>query len=288
MKMTLVFLLFFIFPYFFQPVESAYNCTVCDKSKCPPMITPCPGREAIDPCGCCHHCAKQNGEVCGGPDWKFGYCDSYYKCAAINATGLVEIPDIGVCKDMPGYSPPSYYAEDDDENCPEHSGCYRVMGTCDCVTKRTCIPNFQLSHFQRLLCDPMYDDPYFEDLFAKFYDRPCTRSGCDIVDNECVCKTSGCDNTFQYPDRRSCHNVIMKQLCANVTCPEVEPLKCPRDSLATKPHTPYRQCCPTIPSQCSCDFKLCNYKCPKGKRKVDVWKSDGVAGRCCDTFLCLL
>ncbi|KAM4016548.1 cysteine-rich motor neuron 1 protein-like [Anomaloglossus baeobatrachus] len=282
--MMLLFFLLFLFSSFFQSAQSAYNCTACEERKCPPMITPCPGREAIDPCGCCRHCAKQEGEICGGPDWEFGYCDRYYKCAAINGTGLVEIPNIGACKDMPGYSLPSYYAEDDDEICPKQSGCYKVMGTCDCVTKRTCLPDFTLDNYDRLYCDPMYDSPDFEHLF----EYRCTNHGCDLVDNECKCESSGCDRTFQYKDRKSCYKVIRERLCANVTCPEVEPLKCPRDSMATGPHTPYGQCCPTIPSECTCNFKLCNNDCPDGKRKVMARESDGIPGRCCDKFLCVL
>ncbi|CAN2388153.1 hypothetical protein PRIEUP_LOCUS14879, partial [Pristimantis euphronides] len=282
--MSLVLFLIVISPYFFQPAQSAYNCTACKERKCPPMISPCPGSEAIDPCGCCQHCAKQEWELCGGPDWEFGYCDSSYRCASINGTGLAEIPDIGVCKNMPGYSTPNFYAMDDDENCPEHSGCYRVMGTCDCVTKHTCIPDFTLSHYIPLYCDPWYDQPDMDHLV----NVPCTRSGCNLVDNQCICESTGCDRTFEYNDRRSCHKVLREQLCANVTCPEVKPPKCPRDSMATKPYTPYGQCCPTIPSECTCNFQLCNYSCPKDKTKKMVRKSDGIAGKCCDTFLCLL
>ncbi|XP_044138796.1 cysteine-rich motor neuron 1 protein-like [Bufo gargarizans] len=282
--MTSVFFLLFIVPCFFQPAQSAYNCTACENRKCPPMITPCPGSEAIDPCGCCKHCAKQVLEICGGPDWEYGYCDSSYKCAAKNGTGLVEIPNTGICKDMPGYRTPSHYAEDDDEDCPEHYGCFKVMGMCDCVTKRTCIPNFSFERYDPLYCDPQFDDPSFDHL----YQYTCTRYGCNLVDNQCICQQSGCDRTFEFPDKKSCHRVLRERLCANVTCPEVEPLQCPRDSMATKPHTPYGECCPTIPSECTCNFKLCNDRCPRGKRKVMAWKSDGVSGRCCDKFLCLL
>ncbi|XP_075695627.1 cysteine-rich motor neuron 1 protein-like [Rhinoderma darwinii] len=284
--MTLVWFLLFLFPYFFQPAQSAYNCTACENRKCPPLITPCSGsgRIAIDPCGCCRHCTRQQGDICGGPDWEYGYCDTYYSCAAINGTGSVEFPNIGVCKDMPGTIRPSYYAEDDDENCPEQSGCYRVMGTCDCITKRTCIADFSMSHYMPLYCDPQFDDPYNEHLFH----FPCSSYGCDIVDNQCICEKSTCDRTFQFKDEQSCYKVIRDRQCANVTCPEVKPLKCPRDSLASNPYTPYGECCPTIHSVCTCNFKLCNSSCPRGKRKVMAWKSDGVAGRCCDKFLCLL
>ncbi|XP_069599098.1 cysteine-rich motor neuron 1 protein-like [Ranitomeya imitator] len=280
----LLFFLVFLFSSFCQPAESVYNCTACHERQCPPMITPCPGREAIDPCGCCRHCAKQEEEICGGSDWEYGYCDNHYKCAAINGTGLVEIPNIGVCKDMPAYRRATAYFEDDDENCPEQSGCYKVMGMCDCITKRTCIPDFSMSKYNPLYCEPKYDTPDYDHLF----EYRCTSYGCDLVDGECKCERGVCDRKFEYKDEKSCHKVLRERLCANVTCPEEEPLKCPRDSVATKPHTPYGQCCPTIPSECTCNFKLCNSKCPDGKRKVMAWESDGIPGRCCDKFLCLL
>ncbi|XP_069804489.1 cysteine-rich motor neuron 1 protein-like isoform X1 [Dendropsophus ebraccatus] len=284
--MALLLVLLVISPYVFQNAQSAQNCTACEYRKCPPVIRPCPGsgREAIDPCGCCRHCPKQRGELCGGPDWEYGYCDNSYKCAASNGTGLVDIPNIGVCKELPGYTTPSHYAEDDDEICPEQSGCYRVMGTCDCVTKRTCLADFSMSRYDPLYCEPQYDDPYADHLFH----FPCSRSGCDIVDDQCICQHSGCDRTFEFKDGRSCHKVLRARLCANVTCPEEEAVRCPHDSMASVPHTPYGQCCPTIPSQCTCDLQQCNHKCPRGRRKVMVWESDGVPGRCCHRYLCLL
>ncbi|XP_077113602.1 cysteine-rich motor neuron 1 protein-like [Ranitomeya variabilis] len=189
--MMLFLFLAFIFSSFCQPAESAYNCTACEKRQCPPMITPCPGNHAIDPCGCCQHCAKQEGEICGGSDWEYGYCDNRYKCAAINGTGLVEIPNIGVCKDMPGYDSPSHYALDDDENCPKQTGCYKVMGTCACVTKRTCIPNFSISSYNPVDCNPRYDNPY-DHVFV----YRCTSYGCDLVDGECKCERGICDRNL--------------------------------------------------------------------------------------------
>ncbi|KAM5140377.1 cysteine-rich motor neuron 1 protein-like [Mantella aurantiaca] len=215
--------------------NAEYNCTACDKRICQPYNTPCPGHVAIDPCGCCKHCAKQRSETCGGPDWDFGYCDRGLRCANITGTKLVEIPDTGICKEFPGERT-SYFV--DDENCPEQTGCYQVMGTCDCPTKRTCILDFDLPHYVPLHCDRMYDD--------------------------------------------------LERLCANVTCPELKVLTCPKDSVPSQPHTPYGKCCPTIPSYCTCKFDQCVNKCPEGKRKVIIWKTNGKPGSCCDLFVCLL
>ncbi|XP_040182510.1 cysteine-rich motor neuron 1 protein-like isoform X2 [Rana temporaria] len=130
------------------------------------------------------------------------------------------------------------YMEDDDENCPQRSGCYRAMGTCDCVTKHTCILDFDMAQYTPLYCDRQYD--------------------------------------------------YLKRLCANVTCPEVKVPTCPPDSVLTKPHTPYGECCPTIPSYCTCHFERCVNNCPNGKRKVTIWKTKGEPGSCCDLNLCLL
>ncbi|XP_075047222.1 cysteine-rich motor neuron 1 protein-like [Mixophyes fleayi] len=278
--MRLFLLLFVIFPCL-MPAQSAYNCTACEKRKCQPLLSPCRGNRAIDPCGCCTHCAKQNGEFCGGADWEFGYCDRDYKCASVIGQGLVEIPMAGVCKSLPGYGRAEYF-EDDDENCPKQNGCYRAMGHCDCITKHTCILDF--FQYSALYCDPRFDDPSYDGLF----EYPCTRSGCDIVDKECVCSSGGCDRTYEFSDGNKCYQALKERLCTNVTCPKPEALQCPPDSVAIVPHTPHGACCPTVPTSCTCNFEVCNNDCPKIKRKILVWKTDGVPGRCCDRFLCLL
>ncbi|KAM9299303.1 cysteine-rich motor neuron 1 protein-like [Gastrophryne carolinensis] len=262
-------------------VLAAYNCTACDKRTCPLYVTPCPGNTAIDPCGCCQHCAKQKLQPCGGPDWELGYCDKHLKCFSITGLGLVEIPNVGICKELPGEEYREYF-EDDDINCPKQTGCYRVVGTCDCPTKHTCIlDSFQYSE---LYCNPKYDSPDYEHV----YEYKCTSHGCDIVDDRCMCTSSGCDKKFPFQDSKECYKALTERLCANVTCPEVEALKCPRDSFASHPHTPLLMCCPTIPSYCTCDFEQCSTTCPKGKRKVTVWKTNGVPGACCDKTVCVL
>ncbi|XP_073459833.1 cysteine-rich motor neuron 1 protein-like [Aquarana catesbeiana] len=264
--------------------NAAYNCTACEKRKCPQYVTPCRGHRAIDPCGCCEHCAKGKYEVCGGPDWELGYCDRDLMCANITGTELVEIPNTGICKEFPD-QPRKDYFQDEDENCPVQTGCYQMMGTCDCPSKRTCILDFHLDKYDRLYCDPFYfDNPDNDHL----YNYKCSRSGCDMVGNECVCTSGGCDRMFQFPDLASCYKSQMKRLCANVTCPELEVPTCPPDSVLTKPHTPYGECCPTIPRYCTCNFNRCVNNCPNGKRKVTIWKTKGEPGSCCNRNLCLL
>ncbi|XP_072282494.1 cysteine-rich motor neuron 1 protein-like [Pyxicephalus adspersus] len=278
-------LLLLIVCFCWKQATAQYNCTACDKRKCRPHLSPCPRRTATDPCGCgCHHCAKGEWELCGGPDWEYGYCDRGTRCANLTGLHLAEIPDIGVCKELPDYPDPDHYAQDDDENCPEQSGCYKVMGMCDCVTKRTCFYDFTLSSYDPSYCIPQYDDPAYDHSFV----YKCTRSGCDLVDDECVCTSSGCDRTYQFPNRRACYNTLMKRRCANVTCPEEKTPVCPKDSVPTRPYTPYGSCCPTVPSFCTCNFQQCDNKCPNGKRVVIVQKADGKPGSCCDLHLCVL
>ncbi|KAM8927221.1 cysteine-rich motor neuron 1 protein-like isoform 2-T2 [Pelodytes ibericus] len=260
----------------------AYNCSSCEERTCPPRPVQCRGRQAIDPCGCCNHCAKQTWEPCGGENWELGYCDRHFKCANVTGEVLVQLPMVGICKEMRNDQSYQYHWEDDDEICPEQTGCYVTMGMCDCVTKRTCISDFHFTSPE--ICRRRDDEEYYE----KSYQHVCFNNGCNIEDGKCVCETGKCGRKYQFRDQKQCGEDIAKRKCANVTCPEVQELKCPRDSVASRPHTPLGECCPTVPSFCTCDFTLCNDKCPKGKRKIMIQPTDGIPGNCCDHFLCLI
>ncbi|TTJ69856.1 Cysteine-rich motor neuron 1 protein [Bagarius yarrelli] len=52
------------------------NCN-CSEFQCPPRRrnVMCYGL-ALDPCGCCSHCSRLVGQVCGGPSWR--YADRMY------------------------------------------------------------------------------------------------------------------------------------------------------------------------------------------------------------------
>ncbi|KAG8434280.1 hypothetical protein GDO86_012599 [Hymenochirus boettgeri] len=215
---------------FFMIQSSRANiCSPCNETTCPPILFGCGSYRAIDPCGCCEHCARGNMEPCGGKNWEIGYCNRDLQCMAITGKGLVQIPMIGICK-----APP----EGEDE-LPE-----------------------------------------------KF----CFHGGCDIIEEKCVCESKLCDYTrkFQFSDITECNKARVKQYCANVTCPEVKPIPCPSDSELTSPYTPQGDCCPKVPSFCTCDFQRCNKSCPNGRRKIIIRESEAVPGRCCDKFLCLL
>ncbi|XP_076835133.1 cysteine-rich motor neuron 1 protein isoform X2 [Brachyhypopomus gauderio] len=79
----------------------ASECTPCARRSCT-NVAPraCEDARALarDPCGCCDQCTRMELESCGGPDWTLGYCGSGLTCAAVNRTGVVSIPEIGVCK----------------------------------------------------------------------------------------------------------------------------------------------------------------------------------------------
>lgn len=76
------------------------DCVPCDSVQCPPTRRVCPGGHVTEPCGCCPQCARQRGQLCGGPHWSRGYCDRDLTCSQI--TGLLPAtpPQTGVCKGM--------------------------------------------------------------------------------------------------------------------------------------------------------------------------------------------
>ncbi|XP_078499484.1 cysteine-rich motor neuron 1 protein-like [Lissotriton helveticus] len=259
---------------------TAYNCTECDKSKCLPESTPCPGNWAIDPCGCCRHCAKQEWEVCGGNNWELGYCDHRTRCAAVIGTDLAHIPDVGVCKWLPDYS---YFVEED-EICPKQYGCYKRTGVCDCYTKNTCIDDFRFHNYD--ICYKHTDEGYDPDYFAGI--ETCWNQGCEIRDKRCLCEFGKCRTQYTFKDKQQCKEALVNILCANITCPKMPQLNCSSDSVASKPHIPPGECCPTIPSFCTCNFDKCKHHCDESNAKKEmILKGEGVPGKCCDHFECV-
>ncbi|KAG8434281.1 hypothetical protein GDO86_012599 [Hymenochirus boettgeri] len=109
---------------FFMIQSSRANiCSPCNETTCPPILFGCGSYRAIDPCGCCEHCARGNMEPCGGKNWEIGYCNRDLQCMAITGKGLVQIPMIGICKEIQG--PGKEYFQDADENCPVQNVCYK-------------------------------------------------------------------------------------------------------------------------------------------------------------------
>ncbi|KAJ1144300.1 hypothetical protein NDU88_010600 [Pleurodeles waltl] len=63
---------------------------------------------------------------------------------------------------------------------------------------------------------------------------------------------------------------------------------CSRDSVASKPYIPPGECCPTIPSFCTCDYDKCKHGCDQHSTKKElILKGEGVPGKCCDHFKCV-
>ncbi|KAI4897407.1 hypothetical protein NFI96_005672 [Prochilodus magdalenae] len=62
-------------------VESSWGlrCLSCDRVECSDQLT-CPGGKVLEPCKCCYKCAKQEGEMCGGPWNLSGTCDKGLEC----------------------------------------------------------------------------------------------------------------------------------------------------------------------------------------------------------------
>ncbi|CAH2319801.1 Hypothetical predicted protein [Pelobates cultripes] len=286
--MKIWYILFIIFSWMIYG-QDATNDTTCETT-CLSGPLGCSGRVAINPYCSCSHCAKSIWEPCGGKNWELGYCEKEQKCANITGEVLVEIPMIGICKYMRHYTAYKEFWEDDDEQCPEQSGCEMHTGVCDCITRRTCFPDFRYSSYET--CKPYQAylmDYYYAEGYTYEHPKPvCYSQGCDIIDDKCICETEGpCGRKYEFENRNKCNTALVEKICSNVTCPEVEQLKCPADSVASKPHTPPGECCPTIPSFCTCNFKKCNNTCPRRKRKIMIQPTNGVPGNCCDKFLCL-
>uniref|UniRef100_A0A3B3VZF2 Cysteine rich transmembrane BMP regulator 1 n=1 Tax=Poecilia latipinna TaxID=48699 RepID=A0A3B3VZF2_9TELE len=75
--------------------------------------------------------------------------------------------------------------------------------------------------------------------------------------------------------------------CAGVTCPALQVPSCPKGSVLTKSYTPPAGCCPSMPPQCTCDFRACNKThCPSGQHAVLISQASGRPGDCCDIFEC--
>ncbi|KAG9282146.1 cysteine-rich motor neuron 1 protein-like [Astyanax mexicanus] len=78
----------------------ALSCLPCYMAKCQESLQ-CPGGKLLEPCRCCHECAKQKDEICGGPFDDSGSlqqyilgCDEGLVCVLSGRFSL------GVCKGL--------------------------------------------------------------------------------------------------------------------------------------------------------------------------------------------
>ncbi|KAF7695619.1 cysteine-rich motor neuron 1 protein-like [Silurus meridionalis] len=267
------------------------NCN-CSEFQCPPRRRSCYSRMVTDPCGCCSHCPKRKGQVCGGPSWKYGNCDSDLVCALTVGIESVTSPQTGVCKAVPNHlknvlvRPP----------CPVQYGCNVHVGTCDCYSDQSCEASFSYNTYDA--CDKVLtaDRMYFYE--EKQPDEPeppkpeyvCNEYGCEVQSCKCVCGYRKCVYFSTPMYEADCCNLLKESGCPNATCPEIPAPPCPADSFISEPHIEPGQCCPVIPAVCTCNFQTCDPKptyCPnRGLPKLIV-KGNGHPGTCCDRYECV-
>ncbi|XP_035268171.1 cysteine-rich motor neuron 1 protein-like [Anguilla anguilla] len=264
------------------------GCVPCSEVECSLENWECPGGYVIDPCGCCPHCARQRGQMCGGPHWGRGYCDRGLTCALILGNAPATPPETGVCKALPGTQRYPWV----DKQCPWVWGCNVRMSSCDCYGEQTCHRVFRYRHLQDCR-KVMEEDRLYEMEIIEKMERgeeeeewTCMLMGCKVQEDRCVCQMGSCGSQLS---RGECEKELKRLRCASVTCPVVPVPSCPPDSFLTKPYIPLHQCCPQLPALCTCDFEKCPAKppdCPPGHRAHIVTRGNGRPGNCCHRYLC--
>ncbi|KAJ8278923.1 hypothetical protein COCON_G00059890 [Conger conger] len=270
-----------------KPVPQSSGCVPCAEVQCPKAKRQCPGSHVTEPCGCCQHCARQRGQVCGGPHWERGYCDRGLTCTRFLGHVPATPPETGVCKALPGYRV-DHWA---DPHCPWQWGCNIRAGSCDCYGTQTCQLAFAY-HSMRDCMKTMEEDWRYagmteEELEAEQWE--CMTNGCEIQGDKCVCMKKSCFSKPPLLSEDDCENQLEQTRCANVSCPIVPVPSCPPDSFLTAPYTPLHQCCPLLPALCTCAFERCPAEptdCPPGHRAHIVTRGDGHPGTCCHRYLC--
>uniref|UniRef100_A0A3P9Q9E7 Cysteine-rich motor neuron 1 protein n=1 Tax=Poecilia reticulata TaxID=8081 RepID=A0A3P9Q9E7_POERE len=96
-----------------------------------------------------------------------------------------------------------------------------------------------------------------------------------------------CENSVCRAPENGIAHIYNELRCAGVTCPALQLPSCPKGSVLTKSYTPPAGCCPSMPPQCTCDFRACNKThCPSGQHAVLISQASGRPGDCCDVFEC--
>lgn len=273
-------------------VLMAHECTPCSLRTCPPRSPHgCEGGRSLarDPCGCCDHCTRLEWEPCGGQDWALGYCALGLTCAAVNQTGDVTLPDIGVCKVLPE----NPEAGLEDERCPLLIGCDRAGAQCVCDARHSCLGSFSYPDRETCMKASKTEGRRHEhrerhrERFVGPVRPGCTFAGCNLTSEGCVCESQSCRPHFSYTNRSQCLEAAEELKCAGITCPPMPVPSCPEGSVLTKSYTPPAGCCPTVPPQCTCDLRACHKpQCPSGQRAVPLTQASGLPGHCCTVFQC--
>ncbi|XP_014837811.1 PREDICTED: cysteine-rich motor neuron 1 protein isoform X1 [Poecilia mexicana] len=270
----------------------AHECTPCNLRTCPVKVAQgCEGGRSVarDPCGCCDHCARLEWEPCGGQDWTHGYCALGLTCASINSTGAATMPEIGVCKLLPEHPDAGL----EDERCPLITGCDKAGAECVCDARYSCLGTFTYPDQETCMKASKSEGRRHEhrERHKEKYVGPsnptCMFSGCNLTADGCVCESQSCHHHFAYINRSQCQEAAEELRCAGVTCPALQLPSCPKGSVLTKSYTPPAGCCPSMPPQCTCDFRACNKThCPSGQHAVLISQASGRPGDCCDIFEC--
>ena len=95
---VLLLLLFGLCAFNIPSGTSAFQCDVCNRSRCAEPED-CPGGLVVDPCGCCRVCAKIVEGECGGLYGLKGRCDQGLYCAiSPNPGSTITGQEEGICK----------------------------------------------------------------------------------------------------------------------------------------------------------------------------------------------
>lgn len=264
----------------------------CSEFQCLPRQG-CRGRQVIDPCGCCTHCAKTKGQVCGGPSWRYGNCDPDLVCALVVGLDSARPPQTGVCKVIPKHLKKHFPVP----LCPVQNGCNVHVGNCDCYSDQSCDSPFSYSTYEA--CNKVLMAFLMYDFYANDMETPpkpevpayeCKEWSCEVQACECVCQYRKCVYRLAPLNEAACCDVLKESGCLNTSCPGTPTLACPADSFISEPHTEPGHCCPVVPAMCTCDFQTCTPKptyCPNRGLPRLLVKGNGHPGTCCDRYECV-
>ncbi|XP_010870103.1 cysteine-rich motor neuron 1 protein [Esox lucius] len=265
----------------------APGCVPCSGVQCPRVRRTCPGGHVTEPCGCCPQCARQKGQVCGGPSWENGYCDRGLTCTLFTGHSPALPPHTGVCKVLPGKPLERLLQPMEDPLCPRVSGCNIRVGYCDCYSLQTCHHVFFYPSLDECL-KAKREDELWSERNEENREWTCMKWGCELQENQCVCMERSCSSPSLSED--ACEDLLQKARCSNVSCSEVPVPSCPDDSFLTESHIPPGKCCPLVPAVCTCNFEECPVapqNCPPGQLVQHVEGGDGRPGSCCNRYQCV-
>ncbi|XP_032821019.2 cysteine-rich motor neuron 1 protein-like isoform X1 [Petromyzon marinus] len=238
---------------------SALSC-LCDRARCE-APRGCAGGTVPDVCHCCHACAKQVGEACGGMYDMLGTCDRGLRCAqplaarfgfSMTPGHCEEVPpgclDV-VCEDQP---PPPV--------CPIDSALrlgHVPLGEC-CALPSRCE------------CDP-----------ARCTLPDCPRGGVRVLVAEAQRTPGRCCDLHVCAPRSDARG----RTCIPEDCPPVPEVTCPPGSFVALGTESHDGCC-LLPARCECPVLCEKPTCDAGMVLRLVAHGNGSVESCCDEYEC--